>query len=561
MTQAQILTPPPQPRVGWLSEQEKDEHVTQLACLYAVADWIEASPNVDAFFRHLPRVLAPGLRHPEDVVVYATYQGRTWGEAPAVAACLSTQISVACEGCGEIRVAYRGGRHALHPSEQRMLAEVGRTLCLALERKALRERMAHQQQAQAEVGRHVSDLERQIADRTRELEEQRARLDSINAQLRHVNRSWEDAKTCLATIFSGLADDAALIHKDRTVVMTTHRPFEPGLPCHKTFFGRDTPCIDCRLSRILVDKTPITMTFQHGGRHLQVHALPIFTQDREVDGILEYYRDVTREKTDELQVQQADRLASLGQLVSGIGHEINNPNQFIRGNVRIVRQALEDMLPIVDAWHAEHPDLTIARLPYPFFRHHIMTLVADMAHGSDRIKSIVEGLRRFARRDEGLLTDAVDLDVIVEASARLVHNEVHKHADITLELNHDLPTFTGNSQKIEQVVVNLLVNAAQAMPDEGRGRITVRTRQEEGQVVLEVEDDGKGMNPATLKQIFEPFFTTKRGRGGTGLGLSIAHRIVDEHRGVILVRSTPGCGTCFTLRFPLTPAESPRSRP
>jgi signal transduction histidine kinase len=556
--------PPPPIHLGWLSDQEKNERVTQLACLYAVADWIEASPSVDAFFTHLHEVLAPGLRHAGDVVVFATYQGRTWGEPPATLDCLTTQLSVACEDCGEIRVAYRDPRHTLHSSEQRMLAEIGRTLSLALERKELRERMAHQQEAQAEVRRHVTALERQIAEGTRELDEQRARLAGIDAQLRHVNRSWEDAKTRLATLFSGLPDDAALISRDRTVVMTSQRPFEPGVPCHKTFFGRDTPCVDCRLTRVTRQKAPITMTFQHGGRHLQVHALPIFTQDHEVDGVLEYYRDITREKTNELQEQQADRLASLGQLVSGIGHEINNPNQFIRGNVKIVQQALEDMLPIVDAWYADHPDLKIARLPYPFFRQHIMTLVADMAHGSERIKSIVEGLRRFARREEGLLTDSVDLNALVEASTRLVHNEVHKRADIELVLSPDLPTFTGNCQKIEQVIVNLLVNAAQAMPDERRGHITVRTRHEEDQAVLEVEDDGKGMNAATLKQIFEPFFTTKRGRGGTGLGLAITHRIVDEHRGVILVRSTPGQGTCFTLRFPLAcPSlpELPRSRP
>lgn len=146
---------------------------------------------------------------------------------------------------------------------------------------------------------------------------------------------------------------------------------------------------------------------KHGNRYLQVHALPIYNQDHEVDGILEFYRDVTLEKTYEQQLQQADKLASLGQLVSGIGHEINNPNQFIRGNIKIIKQSIEDMLPIVDDYYKSHPDMKIARLKYDFFREHIMVLVDDMAHGSDRIKAIVEGLRTFVRKDEGLLVDTV----------------------------------------------------------------------------------------------------------------------------------------------------------
>ena len=113
--------------------------------------------------------------------------------------------------------------------------------------------------------------------------------------------------------------------------------------------------------------------------------------------------------------------------MSGIGHEINNPNQFIRGNIKILKQALDDLLPIVDEYFTAHGDLKIARLNYDFFRKNIMTLVDDMAHGSERIKGIVEGLRTFARSDEGLLIDTIDVNTVIEASTRLVHNEVHKH--------------------------------------------------------------------------------------------------------------------------------------
>ncbi|HSG28831.1 MAG TPA: ATP-binding protein, partial [Candidatus Krumholzibacterium sp.] len=372
----------------------------------------------------------------------------------------------------------------------------------------------------------------------------------IDSYLQDVNRGWEESKVMLETMFEAIPDDVILLDRKHRVVMSNRDDIDPGDFCYRSYFGRDKACDDCRLERVMSEKAPIMLTMKHDDHYLQVHAMPVFDKDHEVSGILEFYRDVTLEKTLDQQLQQADKLASLGQLVSGIGHEINNPNQFIRGNIKIIKQALEDILPIVDAYHKEHPDLKIARLDYDFFREHIMVLVDDMSHGSQRIKGIVEGLRTFVRKDEGLLVDKVDINTLIEASARLVHNQVHQKAEIKLELEPDLPIFTGNSQKIEQVLINLIVNAGDAMPDDEKGIVKVRTRYEEGGILIEVEDNGKGMNQSTLKQIFDPFFTTKRASGGTGLGLAIAYKIIEEHRGNISVTSKPGVGTKFTIRIP-----------
>jgi len=266
--------------------------------------------------------------------------------------------------------------------------------------------------------------------------------------------------------------------------------------------------------------------------------------------MLEFHRDITLEKTHDQQLQQADKLASLGQLVSGIGHEINNPNQFIRGNIKIVKQSLEDMLPIVDEYYRSHPDLKVAKLKYDFLREHIMILVNDMASGSARIKGIVEGLRGFVKKDEGLLVDNVDINTLIEASVRLVYNEVHKRADIQLDLAENLPAFTGNSQKVEQVLVNLIVNASQAMRNGVKGLIIIETKTDGKDLIVKVEDNGVGMNQKTMRQICDPFFTTKRSKGGTGLGLAIAYRIIEEHGGDISVTSKPGEGSKFTIRIP-----------
>ena len=537
-----------------LQEWEKTERIKELTCLYDVAEWIELSGSISEFFAELPRYLAPGMLYPEEAVVCSIYQGIEYGQKPTSSNYLSVKLVVGQAEKGEIHVGYHDEKRNLLPEEQRMLHEIARMLNIALERKELKERLIKKQSEEAQFKKHLEELQNEIARRTEELEDQKNKLRIVNSYLDRVKGGWEESKATLETMFQAIPDEVVLIDNDRKVVMTNRQDINPGTFCYASFFGRERPCEDCRLARIRREKTPLTLTMKNENRYLQVHALPIYNQDHEVDGIMEFYRDVTLEKTYEQQLQQADKLASLGQLVSGIGHEINNPNQFIRGNIKILKQSLEDLLPIIDGYYQAHPDLKVAKLNYDFFRKHIMTLVDDMDHGSQRIKGIVEGLRTFARKDEGLLVDNVDMNTLIEASTRLVHNEVHKHADIVLDLAESLPAFTGNAQKIEQVLVNLLVNAGQAMRDDVRGLITVRSRADDSDVVIEIEDNGIGMNEKTQKQIFEPFFTTKRAQGGTGLGLAIAYRIIEEHGGHISLKSKPGAGSTFTIRIPAKPS-------
>jgi signal transduction histidine kinase len=536
---------------GYQAEWEKEERIKELSCLYEVSEWIEASSTIKRFFTELPRYLSAGMMYPDEVSVYSIYQGVGYGQKYPSDNYISVLLVVGDQDKGEIRVGYRNDTHELLQEEQQMLNEIGRTVSLALERKQLLERISLKEEEEKEYSTRLATLKKEIETKTQEVEEQSSRINIVDSYLSRVNKEWEETKTRLETLFQAVPDDIVLIDRNRKIVMTNRKDIQPGVSCYKGYFNRERPCDNCRLARIIKDKAPLTITMKQHERYLQVHALPVYNKDHEVDGILEFYRDVTLEKSYERQLQQADKLASLGQLVSGIGHEINNPNQFIHGNIKIIKQSLEDILPIMDEYYHSHPELKIARLKYDFFRQHIMTLVDDMSHGSERIKGIIEGLRSFARKDEGLLVDKVDLNTLIESSTRLVHNEVRKQAGIVLDLAKGIPTFTGNSQKIEQILINLMVNASHAMPEGKKGIITIRTRVDKKDVVLEVEDNGKGMNENTLKQIFNPFFTTKRSRGGTGLGLAIAYRIIEEHGGNISVISKPGVGTTFTIRLPI----------
>ncbi|MBN2184533.1 MAG: GHKL domain-containing protein [Candidatus Krumholzibacteriota bacterium] len=531
-------------------EWEKDERIKELACIYHVSELIEVTSSIDEFFTRLPRVLGPGMLHPEEITIFSEYQDKEYGQKPSEDNYISVKLWTGSTQKGEIRAGYLNDDFKLLPEEQKMLDEIGRMLNIALERKELKNRLTLKQEEEADYNARLAELKREIAERSDEVEEQKNNLKIVNSYLDRVRGGWEEAKGRLKTIFQAVPGEVVLIDKQHRIVETNRENVEPGKFCYKVFFERDKPCENCRLAKILREKRPLTLTMKQGEKYIHVQAVPVYDQEHEVDGILEFYRDITLEKTLDQQLQQADKLASLGQLVSGIGHEINNPNQFIRGNIKIIKQALEDMLPIVDAYQESHQDLKIARLKYDFFREHIMTLVDDMAHGSDRIKGIVEGLRTFVRKDEGLLVDKVDINTIIQASARLVHNQVNKRADIRLDLAENIPAFNGNSQKIEQVFVNLLVNAGDAMQDDQKGEVVVKTMKDDGFIHIDVSDNGLGMNESTLKQIFDPFFTTKRARGGTGLGLPIVFRIIEEHGGMISVNSKPGEGTTFSIKIP-----------
>jgi signal transduction histidine kinase len=176
-----------------------------------------------------------------------------------------------------------------------------------------------------------------------------------------------------------------------------------------------------------------------------------------------------------------------------------------------------------------------------------------MVQGSNRIKGIVDGLRKFGKRDDGFLNEVVNLNAITESCLRLVDNQIRRTADVKADLDPDLPTIVGNSQKLQQVILNILINASQSI-EQSRGMIKVTSRHEDGEVVIRIKDNGKGMDEKTIGQIFDPFFTTKRNKGGTGLGLSIAYGIIKEHQGRIEVVSEVGAGTSFYIHLPLANA-------
>jgi signal transduction histidine kinase len=259
-------------------------------------------------------------------------------------------------------------------------------------------------------------------------------------------------------------------------------------------------------------------------------------------------------KAQQERLVQSEKLASLGQLSAGIAHEINNPVQFLEGNLRIVTESMETILPLLDRHAETHPGFGVARLPYAFFREQVPAMLEDMQRGARRIADIVRDLKQFARRDEGRMDERVDLNEVVQASLRLVHNQVKRFRVVT-DLDPVLPALRGSTSKLEQVVIANLINAAEALGGVAEGTIRICTRlAEDGQGIrLSIADNGPGMSEEVRRRVFDPFFTTKQRTGGTGLGLAVTYGIVREHGGQVEVESTLNEGTTFTYTFPLSP--------
>lgn len=276
-------------------------------------------------------------------------------------------------------------------------------------------------------------------------------------------------------------------------------------------------------------------------------------------------RDVTEKKRAESQARlhreqlfQADKMATLGTLVSGVAHEINNPVTFIMLNAPILQQAWQAVLPILDDYYRDHGDFKVGRMDYSRLRERIPLLLANISDGAERVKTIVGELKDFARQGPSEMVDHVEINPIVAKAVGLVGNLIKRSTHhFSAQYGPDIPRFKGNSQKIGQVVINLLVNACQALPDPEQAiRLTTAYEASAGQVVIEVTDEGCGMPEEVLQRIRNPFFTTKRESGGTGLGLAIADRIVEDHGGAMRFTSTVSKGTtarvCLTVTGPVS---------
>ena len=275
------------------------------------------------------------------------------------------------------------------------------------------------------------------------------------------------------------------------------------------------------------------------GQELFVEISAIPTEYQGKPAVLAFARDVTERKAIQARLVEADRLAALGVLSAGIAHEINNPLAYLLLNLEFLSRELPTL--------PKDPGKLDA----------MMVRVRDAFHGAERVASIVRDLRTFARADEGI-RGPVDVQAALESALNIAGSEIKQKA--TLVRDYQLvPPVDANPNRIEQVLLNLLLNAAQSIPghETPNQEVRARLRSNEGQVNIIIEDTGSGISEDLLNKIFDPFFTTKPVGVGTGLGLSICRSIVRGLGGEISVTSTPGQGSQFTVSLPASKGRLP----
>ncbi|HJV66575.1 MAG TPA: ATP-binding protein [Geomonas sp.] len=249
---------------------------------------------------------------------------------------------------------------------------------------------------------------------------------------------------------------------------------------------------------------------------------------------------------------QTNKMTSLGLLLSSMAHEINNPNASIRFSGHMISKIWADVVPVLDRIREEEGDFYLGGVPFQTARTALSDNAVKIVENSERIARVVQGLREYGIGDATKGRPDFNLNDAVSAALSVLACQMKQNVQLRTALGSDVPAIAGSQQQIEQVLINLIMNAMQALPNAcGEVDVTTRYERESDEVVVEVQDTGAGISAEIMERLFEPFFSTKLDRGGSGLGLYISQFIVAEHGGRLLLSSEPGNGTLARVIIPV----------
>lgn len=365
-------------------------------------------------------------------------------------------------------------------------------------------------------------------------------------ELQKSNRDLERERRHAQAILDSITDIVAVISPEHRILSVNHSFFdiypkaEPiGRLCHEVFRGLEAPCEQCamreavRTNRVVRHGAIISMAGRN--RHFEITASPLRSAAGLPTNILVAKRDVTLEKEYQAKYYHAEKMATIGLLAAGVAHEINNPLTAIRG----FAEGLQRRMAAVRSGSA------------PGFQQDVDEYLETILKECRRCSDIVQSLLTFSPRRE-LEFSAVDINQLVRNVLRILHHRLKHYPQgfLRLGLQPDLPAAKGLPAELEQVILNLILNAMDAVFEDGQ--IQVRTGSDHGSnwIWLEVVDNGCGIRSEHIPKLFEPFFTTKPVGKGIGIGLSTCYSIIQTHGGEIAVDSSPGRGSRFTVRLP-----------
>ncbi|MBW1860477.1 MAG: PAS domain S-box protein, partial [Deltaproteobacteria bacterium] len=387
------------------------------------------------------------------------------------------------------------------------------------------------------------ELEIRVEERTAELREANERLQQEMAERERAQEEILKSKTMLQSVFDGISDPLIMLDTDLTVKMlntpaANYYEVKPedviGKSCHQAFRGRQEPCEECHIPAAVLRAKSVTLErkgLMNPDRLEQVVIYPIKEKDSEVSSAIIYISDITETRFMERQLIRSEKLASLGLLVSGVAHEINNPLAIINEKAGLMK----DILGFATEGF-EHKEK-------------FLSLLDSIFTSVDRSRVITRRLLGFAKAVD-VKMETIDMNQLLEEVLGFLDKEAfHRKLNVNLDFSPDLGALESDRGQLQQVFLNIIKNAFEVMDDGGHLSIVTRLADSDNLQVT-ITDDGRGMSPEQVENIFEPFYTSGKA-SGTGLGLFITHGIVTKNLGgEIAVQSEEGKGTTFAIELP-----------
>jgi len=385
-------------------------------------------------------------------------------------------------------------------------------------------------------------------------------------EFKRTKNELRKSKTMLQSIFDGISDPLILLGEGLIIkninqpaldyYMIKNPDHVIGKPCFVGLGNQTETCEACIIPGAVSEGREQTFqrrSLKNSERFEEISLYPILDESGNIENTIIRIHDITEEKQLQKQLIHSEKLASIGVLASGIAHEINNPNNYISVNIPILRDYINTVIPIIDEYAKKHPDLEILHMPYPEFRKDIFELLDNIQHGSRQIKSIVKDLKVFSKPDKDKTIEKIDLKPMFEKVVAFCKSKIGKTVKtFNVHIPENLPEMLIDRKSLEQILINLLINATNAFdkPVDENSRVDLVVSMDdskENQLVIEVSDNGRGMDEKILEKIFDPFFTTNPSEEGTGLGMYIVHNLIEELGGRIQVESKLGKGSTFTV--------------
>jgi PAS domain S-box-containing protein len=429
------------------------------------------------------------------------------------------------------------------------------------------EDITNQKRAEEVMRRAAAELEQHVEERTEELRRAKGDLEEELKKKQEAEKKLHHSTSLLMAVLNGISDPVLMTDGNLTVRLANLATLDyrgtkemkdlVGINCEDLFGNRYDGESTAKILASCRKMETFSLDLENLSESVKFDRIvidPVRYDAGEDGAVIIRITDITKQKLMERDLVQREKLASLGLLVSGIAHELNNPNNFIIFNLPILREYLQEILPLVDREAALNPGREFFGMTYGDFRDDLMKLLQNIENGSHRINATVSKLREFSRQKEKEKEKKVPLRIgdLVQKAASICMSQIKKRIKtFEVDIPEDLPDILIDPDSFEQIMINLLINAAHAAnkPD-SMIRVSAKAgngRQEK--LILEVTDNGCGMDEKTRGRIFDPFFTTKHDGTGTGLGLYVSKNLLDEMGGKIDVESQPGEGTVFRLHL------------